>query len=163
MAWAYCRAPARADGIAELKHASPERSCWADADGGVFISESFTTTEIYNTSCTPSPTGRCIARATRCVSSSWGAISAARTQSAPAAAGDIKLAVLDPNGAPIATLGARLTGDGGADVRFALPDNALAGGYTLRFDYGGNTYGGAFRVAGVHQAAFRHQPGTGQG
>ena len=42
-------------------------------------------------------------------------------ESAPAAAGDIKLAVLDPNGAPIATLGARLTGDGGADVRFALP------------------------------------------
>ena len=139
-----------ADGIAELKHASPERSylLGQDADGGVFISESFYyDSEIYNTKLYAF-TDRPLYRPGDEVRVKFmGRDFRSANESAPAAAGDIKLAVLDPNGAPIATLGARLTGDGGADVRFALPDNALAGGYTLRFDYGGNTYGGAFRVA----------------
>lgn len=55
--------------------------------------------------------------------------------------------MLDPNGAPLASVATALAADNGADARFTLPANALAGGYTLRFDYGGNTYGGAFRVA----------------
>jgi len=139
-----------ADGVAEFKHASPERSylLGEDPDGGVFISENFYyDSEIYNTKLYAF-TDRPLYRPGDEVRVKFiGRDFRSASESAPAAAGDIKLEVLDPNGAPMATLGARLNGDSGTEVRFTLPDNARAGGYTLRFDYGGNSYGGAFRVA----------------
>jgi len=139
-----------ADGAAELAHASPERSYLLGVDpaGGAFISENFYyDSEIYNTKLFAF-TDRPLYRPGDEVRVKFiGRNFRSATESAPAAAGDIKLEVLDPNGAPLASLGTVLNADNGADARFTLPANALAGGYTLRFDYGGNTYGGAFRVA----------------
>ncbi|WP_441617106.1 MULTISPECIES: alpha-2-macroglobulin family protein [unclassified Cupriavidus] len=139
-----------ADGAAELAHTSPERSYLLGVDpaGGAFISENFYyDSEIYNTKLYAF-TDRPLYRPGDEVRVKFiGRNFRSATESAPAAAGDIRLDVLDPNGAPLAALGTALNADNGADARFTLPANALAGGYTLRFDYGGNTYGGAFRVA----------------
>ncbi|WP_163614978.1 hypothetical protein, partial [Klebsiella pneumoniae] len=41
----------------------------------------------------------------------------------------------------------RFDAKSGANGRFQLPENAVAGGYELRFDYRGQTYSSAFRVA----------------
>jgi len=139
-----------ADGTADLRHVSPERSyvIGSDRAGGVFISENFYyDSEIYNTKLYAF-TDRPLYRPGDEVSVKFiGRNFKNATESTVPAAGDIKLQVLDPNGAPVATSTTRLTGETGADARFTLPSNAPAGGYSLRFDYNGGTYGGAFRVA----------------
>lgn len=139
-----------ADGMAELSHASPERSylLGVDAEGGAFISENFYyDSEIYNTKLYAF-TDRPLYRPGDEVQVKFvGRNFRNATESGPAAAGDIRMDVLDPNGAPVLSRTAKLAPDSGADTRFTLPANAVAGGYTLRFDYGGNTYGSAFRVA----------------
>lgn len=139
-----------ADGAVDLAHASPERSYLLGVDpaGGAFISENFYyDSEIYNTKLYAF-TDRPLYRPGDEVRVKFiGRNFRNATESGPAAPGDIKLEVLDPNGAPLASVATALAADNGADARFTLPANALAGGYTLRFDYGGNTYGGAFRVA----------------
>ncbi|AXW37190.1 hypothetical protein CJO96_02235 [Ralstonia solanacearum] len=140
----------QADGTAELRHVAPERSyvLGVDRAGGVFISENFYyDSEIYNTKLYAF-TDRPLYRPGDDVRVKFiGRNFRSATESTAPAAGDIKLDVIDPTGAPVATTTTRLSGETGADARFTLPSNAQAGGYTLRFDYGGSTYGGAFRVA----------------
>jgi uncharacterized protein YfaS (alpha-2-macroglobulin family) len=138
------------DGVLQLDHVSPERSylIGEDAGGGVFISENFYyDSEIYNAKLY-AVTDRPLYRPGDEVHVKFvGRDFRNATDSAPVAAGAIALDVLDPNGSPVAHSALTMSPDTGADTSFALPANASAGGYALRFTYGGNVYGGAFRVA----------------
>ncbi|MDR0439677.1 MAG: alpha-2-macroglobulin family protein [Candidatus Accumulibacter sp.] len=139
-----------ANGLATLTHGSPERTylLGRDAAGGVFVSENFYyDSEIYDTkfyTVTDRPLYRpgdevgvkFLAREYR-----------AADESAQARQGDLAISVLDPNGAPVWTGSAHLASEQGADTRFALPPDAVAGGYEIRVRYLDKTYGAAFRVA----------------
>lgn len=137
-------------GLLRLRHASPERSyvLGEDAEGGVFVSENFYyDSEIYDTKLyafTDRPLYR---------PGDWVEVKIvgrefknARDSVAPASA-PIKLSVLDANGTLLQTLDLALDGQAGSQGRFQLPDNAVAGGYELRFAYRDQLYSSAFRVA----------------
>lgn len=139
-----------AEGLLRLQHASPERSfvIGEDKEGGVFVSENFYyDSEIYDTKLyafTDRPLYR---------PGDWVALKIygrefknARDSAAPQAA-PVKLSVIDAAGTTLQTLDLQLDAKAGANGRFQLPDNAVAGGYELRFDYRGQTYSSAFRVA----------------
>ncbi|MFM0646534.1 alpha-2-macroglobulin [Paraburkholderia bryophila] len=138
------------DGALMLQHVSPERSyvLGADPQGGVFVSENFYyDSEIYNTKIY-AVTDRPMYRPGDPVHVKFiGRTFQNATQSTAPVEADIKLDVLDPNGAPVATSKVHFASDTGADTAFTLPADATAGGYTLRFDYNGDVYGSAFRVA----------------
>ncbi|MEG7361983.1 alpha-2-macroglobulin [Pseudomonas citronellolis] len=136
--------------VLRLQHASPERSfvIGEDKEGGVFVSENFYyDSEIYDTKLyafTDRPLYR---------PGDWVALKIygrefknARDSAAPQAA-PVKLSVIDAAGTTLQTLDLQLDAKAGANGRFQLPDNAVAGGYELRFDYRGQTYSSAFRVA----------------
>lgn len=139
-----------ADGALALRHVSPERSyvIGSDPQGGVFVSENFYyDSEIYNTKIY-TVTDRPLYRPGDTVHVKFiGRTFRDAVQSAPAESAKIKLNVLDPNGAPIATRKVNFTSKSGGEATFTLPTDAPGGGYMLRFDYGGDSYGGAFRVA----------------
>ncbi|WP_186310803.1 alpha-2-macroglobulin family protein [Paraburkholderia sp. BCC1886] len=138
------------DGALVLQHVSPERSyvLGVDPQGGVFVSENFYyDSEIYNTKIY-AVTDRPMYRPGDAVHVKFiGRTFQNATQSSAPADADIKLDVLDPNGAPVASSTAHFTAASGAEAAFTLPADATAGGYTLRFDYNGDAYGSAFRVA----------------
>ena len=138
------------DGALVLQHVSPERSyvLGVDPQGGVFVSENFYyDSEIYNTKIY-AVTDRPMYRPGDPVHVKFiGRTFQNATQSSAPAEADIRLDVLDPNGAPVATSKVHFASDTGADTAFTLPADATAGGYTLRFDYNGDVYGSAFRVA----------------
>ncbi|WP_437881689.1 alpha-2-macroglobulin family protein [Pseudomonas sp. LRF_L74] len=137
-------------GLLRLKHASPERSyvIGEDAEGGVFVSENFYyDSEIYDTKLyafTDRPLYR---------PGDWVNVKIvgrefknARDSVAPQAA-PVKLSVLDASGTELQSLDLNLDGKSGTQGRFQLPDNAIAGGYELRFAYRDQLYSSAFRVA----------------
>jgi len=138
------------DGALPVQHVSPERSyvLGVDPQGGVFVSENFYyDSEIYNTKIY-AVTDRPMYRPGDTVQVKFiGRTFQNATQSSAPEAADLKLDVLDPNGAPVATRSVHFASDTGADTSFTLPADATAGGYTLRFDYRGDVYGSAFRVA----------------
>ncbi|NML34978.1 alpha-2-macroglobulin family protein [Paraburkholderia sp. G-4-1-8] len=138
------------DGALLLQHVSPERSyvLGVDPQGGVFVSENFYyDSEIYNTKIY-AVTDRPMYRPGDTVQVKFiGRTFENATQSSAPAAADLKLDVLDPNGAPVAARSVHFASDTGGDTAFTLPSAATAGGYTLRFDYRGDVYGSAFRVA----------------
>ncbi|MDR3100095.1 MAG: alpha-2-macroglobulin family protein [Paraburkholderia sp.] len=139
-----------ADGALVLQHVSPERSyvVGRDPQGGVFVSENFYyDSEIYNTKIY-AVTDRPLYRPGDAVHVKFiGRTFLSANQSAPAAPAQLKLDVLDPNGAPIATRKVDFASESGGEAAFTLPSTAQGGGYTLRFEYNGDSYGGAFRVA----------------
>ncbi|MCX4162830.1 MULTISPECIES: alpha-2-macroglobulin [Paraburkholderia] len=138
------------DGALALDHVSPERSyvIGSDPAGGVFVSENFYyDSEIYNTkiyAVTDRPMYR---PGDRVYVKFIGRTFQNATQSSAPAEADIKLDVLDPSGSPISTSTTHFASDTGAQATFTIPADATAGGYTLRFDYNGDIYGSAFRVA----------------
>ncbi|MBF0342518.1 MAG: alpha-2-macroglobulin family protein, partial [Magnetococcales bacterium] len=67
--------------------------------------------------------------------------------SVPLEAGPVSLVALDPNGAPVGSTTFHLDPVTGGDGSFRLPEQAPAGGYTLRMTYRGEPYGASFRVA----------------
>ncbi len=139
-----------ADGALVLDHVSPERSyvIGSDPQGGVFVSENFYyDSEIYNTKIY-SVTDRPLYRPGDTVHVKFiGRTFQSANQSTAPAAAQLKLDVIDPNGAPIATRNVDFASETGGETTFTLPSTAQGGGYTLRFDYNGDSYGGAFRVA----------------
>ncbi|MCA3135381.1 MAG: alpha-2-macroglobulin family protein [Rhodocyclaceae bacterium] len=145
-------ATARTDatGVARLAKPAPERSFvfGADPSGGVFISENFYyDSEIYNAKIY-AVTDRPLYRPGDEVFVKFvGREFKSARESVPVPAGDIDLTVFDPAGAPVARQRLALDPARGGDTSFRLPDNAGAGGYELRFDWRGNGYGAAFRVA----------------
>ncbi|MBN3860682.1 alpha-2-macroglobulin family protein [Pseudomonas frederiksbergensis] len=139
-----------ADGLLRLKHVSPERSfvIGEDEEGGVFVSENFYyDSEIYDTKLyafTDRPLYR---------PGDWVSLKIvgrefknARDSVAPTAA-DVNVTVLDATGTALQTLALKLDSKAGSQGRFQLPDNAVAGGYELRFNYKDQAYSSAFRVA----------------
>lgn len=139
-----------ADGLLRLKHVSPERSfvIGEDEEGGVFVSENFYyDSEIYDTKLyafTDRPLYR---------PGDWVALKIvgrefknARDSVQPTAA-DVNVTVLDATGTALQTLDLKLDAKAGTQGRFQLPDNAVAGGYELRFNYKDQAYSSAFRVA----------------
>lgn len=139
-----------ADGLVRLQHASPERSfvIGEDEEGGVFVSENFYyDSEIYDTKLyafTDRPLYR---------PGDWVSLKIvgrefknARDSVAPGAA-DVNVTVLDATGTALQTLALKLDAKAGTQGRFQLPENAVAGGYELRFTYKDQAYSSAFRVA----------------
>jgi uncharacterized protein YfaS (alpha-2-macroglobulin family) len=63
------------------------------------------------------------------------------------AAADVNVTVLDATGTALQSLALKLDSKAGTQGRFQLPDNAVAGGYELRFSYKDQAYSSAFRVA----------------
>ncbi|GLK89131.1 alpha-2-macroglobulin family protein [Pseudomonas turukhanskensis] len=137
-------------GLLRLKHASPERSyvLGEDSEGGVFVSENFYyDSEIYDTKLyafTDRPLYR---------PGDWVEVKIlgrefknARDSVAPTSA-PVKLTVLDANGTALQTLDLNMDSKAGSQGRFQLPNNAVAGGYELRFGYRDQQYSSAFRVA----------------
>ncbi len=139
-----------ADGLLRLKHASPERSyvIGEDREGGVFVSENFYyDSEIYDTKIYAF-TDRPLYRPGDWVSLKMvGREFKDARQSQAAASAPVRLSVIDASGTVLQSLDLRFDAKSGANGRFQLPENAVAGGYELRFDYRGQTYSSAFRVA----------------
>lgn len=138
------------DGLLRLKHVSPERSfvIGEDEEGGVFVSENFYyDSEIYDTKLfafTDRPLYR---------PGDWVSLKIvgrefknARDSVQPTAA-DVNVSVLDATGTELQTLALKLDSKAGTQGRFQLPENAMAGGYELRFGYKDQLYSSAFRVA----------------
>ncbi|MBK5531392.1 alpha-2-macroglobulin family protein [Pseudomonas sp. TH08] len=139
-----------ADGLLRLKHVSPERSfvIGEDEEGGVFVSENFYyDSEIYDTKLyafTDRPLYR---------PGDWVSLKIvgrefknARDSVLPGAA-DVTVSVLDATGTELQHLDLKLDSKAGTQGRFQLPDNAVAGGYEIRFNYKDQAYSSAFRVA----------------
>lgn len=138
------------DGLLRLKHVSPERSfvIGEDEEGGVFVSENFYyDSEIYDTKLyafTDRPLYR---------PGDWVSLKIvgrefknARDSVQPSAA-DVNVTVLDATGTALQSLDLKLDSKAGTQGRFQLPDNAVAGGCELRFNYKDQAYSSAFRVA----------------
>ena len=139
-----------ANGVVSLDRGGPEHTyvLGVDPQGGVFVSENFYyDSEIYNTKIY-AVTDRPLYRPGDEVNVKFVGreFTGAHTSQAAAAA-PLTLTVLDPNGTPLLTQVLQLNPETGAETRFRLPPQASAGGYELRFDYGDNQYGAAFRVA----------------
>lgn len=138
------------NGVAQMERSAPEKTYVAgqDAKGGVFISENFYyDSEIYNTKIY-AVTDRPLYRAGDTVQIKLlGREFTSARESRAAAAGNVALTVIDPNGTPVAAQTAALDPERGADASVKLPDNAVAGGYEIAFTYRGDSYSAAFRVA----------------
>ncbi|CFQ54034.1 alpha-2-macroglobulin domain-containing protein [Yersinia frederiksenii] len=137
-------------GLLSLRHISPERSyvMGEDSEGGVFVSENFYyDSEIYDTKLyafTDRPLYR---------PGDWVEVKLVGREfknaldSVALKSGSLSLTVLDANGATLQTLNLPIDGQSGAQGRFQLPENAVAGGYELRSIYNGQVYSSSFRVA----------------
>jgi len=144
-------------GVLRMEHKAPEQTyvMGEDPSGGVFISENFYyDSEIY-TAKVYTVTDRPLYRP-----GDWVQVKVTARefknarQSVPLKDGDMQLAVLDPAGQVVSTQTVRFTGAQGADTRFALPDNAAAGGYELRLAMGDDSFSAAFRVADYQKPHF---------
>ncbi len=145
-----------ARGVVNFQRTAPEKTYvfGQDAQGGVFVAENYYyDSEVYNTKLYAT-TDRPLYRPGETVFVKFvgRTFQSART-SVPLAAGDIKLQVLDANGFPVASKTVPVTAQGG-DTSFQLPEQAAVGGYELRFEYKGNLYGAAFRVAEYQKPHF---------
>ena len=138
------------DGVLIINRPSPERSyvIGADPAGGVFVSENFYyDSEIYATKLYAF-TDRPLYRPgdTVCLKLVGRVFQDSRHSTRLTASG-VRLAVLDPNGAPVTTGDFNVVPDAGGDTCFALPEPTASGGYTLQLGYQGAAYTAAFRVA----------------
>lgn len=137
-------------GLVRLKHVSPERSyvIGEDQEGGVFVSENFYyDSEIYDTKLyafTDRPLYR---------PGDWVSLKIVGREfknardSVQPGAGTVNVSVLDAAGTALQNLTLNLDSKSGTQGRFQLPENAVAGGYELRFSYKDQVYSSAFRVA----------------
>lgn len=137
-------------GLLNLRHISPERSyvMGEDSEGGVFVSENFYyDSEIYDTKLyafTDRPLYR---------PGDWVEVKLVGREfknaldSVALKPGSLSLTVLDANGSTLQTLNLPIDGKSGAQGRFQLPENAVAGGYELRTTYNNQVYSSSFRVA----------------
>ena len=148
---------ADAQGLVRLDRKAPEQTYvfGEDPAGGVFVSENFYyDSEIYAAK-VYAVTDRPLYRPGDWVQVkvSGREFRSAR-ESVSLKDGPLALQALDPAGQVIATQSLRFSGTQGADTRFALPDNAAAGGYELRLAMGDDVYTAAFRVADYQKPHF---------
>lgn len=144
-------------GIVSFGRNAPEKTYiyGEDQKGGVYVAENYYyDSEIYNTKLY-AVTDRPLYRPGETVFVKFmGRTFRSARESAPVTAGELKLKVFDANGFPVAGQTLQMTPKTGGDTSFQLPDNAVAGGYELRFAYKGNSYGAAFRVAEYQKPHF---------
>ena len=137
-------------GLLHLSHTSSERSyvLGKDNNGGVFVSESFYyDSEIYNSKLYAF-TDRPLYRPGDAVEIKIvGRDFKNARESALPKAGSIELTIVDAAGSSLQTLNLEFDPLHGVDTRFLLPQNAVAGGYEIRFSYENQQYSSAFRVA----------------
>ncbi|TCS38269.1 hypothetical protein EDC30_1024 [Paucimonas lemoignei] len=146
-----------ARGVTTFQRSAPEKTYvfGEDRQGGVFVAENFYyDSEIYNTKIY-AVTDRPLYRPGETVFVKFiGREFKSARESVPLPAGELKLQVFDPSGFPVAGQTVKVTSETGGDTSFPLPDNAAAGGYDLRFEFKGDTYGAAFRVAEYQKPHF---------
>ncbi len=139
-----------ANGLSVFSRDAPEKTYvfGEDPAGGVFVSENYYyDSEIYNTRLY-AVTDRPLYRPGDEVFVKFlGRELRSARETRAAAPATLEIAVYDPSGFPVATQKAQFASDAGASTSFRLPENASAGGYELRFNYKGDAYGAAFRVA----------------
>jgi uncharacterized protein YfaS (alpha-2-macroglobulin family) len=139
-----------ADGVAVLRHATPERTyvIGRDGDGGVFVSENFYyDSEIYDTKLY-AVTDRPLYRPGDTVHVKvFGREFTDARASQPVTTGPLALTVLDSAGTPVATRSLTMSPASGAHATVELPANSASGGYEIRLEYDKRVYGAAFRVA----------------
>lgn len=144
-------------GLVTFARTAPEKTYvyGEDPQGGVYVAENFYyDSEIYNTKMY-AVTDRPLYRAGETVFVKFlGRTFRSARESSAIAAGEIKLQVFDANGFPVAGQTLQVTPQTGGDTSFQLPDNAVAGGYELRFSYKGDSYGAAFRVVEYQKPHF---------
>ncbi len=144
-------------GLLRLDRKSPEQTYvfGEDPGGGVFISENFYydsevyAAKVYATTDRPlyRPGDSVFVKVT-------GREFKSARESVILKDADIKLDVIDPAGQLVHTQTFAFSGAHGGDTRFALPDNANAGGYELRLSMGDDTYTAALRVADYQKPHF---------
>ncbi len=144
-------------GLVRLERGAPEQTYvfGQDPAGGVFISENFYfDSEVYNAK-VYAVTDRPLYRPGDpvAVKVSGREFRSAR-ESVRLPDADLALAVLDPSGQVVHSQSLRFLGGQGADTRFTLPDNAVAGGYDLRLAMNGESYAASFRVADYQKPHF---------
>lgn len=144
-------------GIATFKRGTPEKSYvyGEDAHGGVFVAENFYyDSEIYNTKFY-AVTDRPLYRPGDTVFVKFHGRTFLNARDSKAIeAGTLELEVFDAGGFPVAKQTVPVQPQTGGAASFTLPDNAVAGGYELRFAYKGESYGAAFRVAQYQKPHF---------
>lgn len=138
------------EGLVQLKHTSAERTyvLGEDEKGGVFIAENFYyDSEIYNTKLYAF-TDRPLYRPGDTVNFKilGREFNSAKDHQAAKSA-PITLSVLDAAGTTLQTFKTQFDSVQGAQGKFSLPANAVAGGYELQFTYDNQIYTSAFRVA----------------
>lgn len=146
-----------ARGVVGFERTAPEKTYvyGEDPKGGVYVAENYYyDSEIYNTKLY-AVTDRPLYRPGETVFVKFlGRTFRSARESSPIPAGELALQVFDANGFPVAGQTLQLTPQTGGDTSFQLPDNAVAGGYELRFTFKGNAYGAAFRVAEYQKPHF---------
>ena len=146
-----------ARGIVTFQRSAPEKTYvfGEDPQGGAYVAENYYyDSEIFNTKLY-AVTDRPLYRPGETVFVKFvGRTFRSARESTPVEAGDLKLQVFDANGFPVAGQTLRMTPGSGGDTSFQLPDNAVAGGYELRFVFKGDAYGAAFRVAEYQKPHF---------
>lgn len=144
-------------GVVIFQRSAPEKTYvyGEDPQGGVYVAENYYyDSEIYNTKLY-AVTDRPLYRPGETVFVKFlGRNFKSARESTAIAAGELKLQVFDANGFPVAGQTVRMTPQTGGDTSFQLPDNAVAGGYELRFVFKGDAYGAAFRVAEYQKPHF---------
>ena len=140
-----------ARGVVTFNRSAPEKTYiyGEDQEGGVFVAENYYyDSEIYNTKLY-AVTDRPLYRPGETVYVKFlGRNFRSARDSSAVAAGNLALQVFDANGFPVAAQTVKMSPRTGADTRFQLPDNAVAGGYELRFVFKGNAYGDKHSCSG---------------
>ena len=144
-------------GWVQLNHAAPEQTYLyaQDAKGGVLISENYYyNSEIYNTKLYAT-TDHPLYRPGDTVNIKIvGREFINARDSKPLADAPIQVAVIDPNGLPVANQTLQFSGATGGDTAVKLPVASVAGGYDIQMTYLGEVYSAAFRVAEFQKPHF---------
>lgn len=144
-------------GLTIFERKAPEKSYiyGEDPNGGVYVSENYYyDSEIYNTKLYAT-TDRPLYRPGESVYVKFsGRQFTSARDSLPLKNGILQLQVFDPNGFPVAGKSVQILSESGGNTSFRLPQNASAGGYELRFNYLGNSYGASFRVSEYQKPHF---------
>lgn len=146
-----------AQGWVQLKHAAPEQTYLyaLDAQGGVLISENYYyNSEIYNTKLYTTTDHPLYRPGDNVHIKIVGREFINARDSKTLADAPIQVAVLDPNGLPIAKQNVQFSGSTGGDTTIKLPASSTAGGYDIQMTYLGEVYSAAFRVADFQKPHF---------